>query len=362
MDNKEKKESGAASLPKPGPEAGDKGEKKAKLHFPSVPGKEKREKEKKPPRVRYVEVTDPKTGKKTLKKVRRKKDITDPNTLFARVLVIPSLIGVMVFFVVPFIIVFYYSVLDNPINKSFVGLANYKALFANKAFTQAAVNTMKLSFTAVPLAVALSLLLAVLLDSKIPGKSLFRTFFISPMMVPIASIVLIWQVVFDQRGTANTILSKLFSSWEPVDWFKSPKCLIVIILLFLWKNLGYNMVLFLSGINNIPKDLLEVASLEGAGPVWRMFHIKFRYLSPTFLFVTILSLINSFKLFREIYLLTGSYPYDGLYMLQHFMNNTFLSLDYQKLSSAAIIMAAAMVVIIGLLFVVESIFGKDVEE
>ena len=96
---------------------------------------------------------------------------------------------------------------------------------------------------------------------------------------------------------------------------------------------------------------------------WKMFwHIKIRYLSPTILFVTIMSLISSFKVFREVYLLTGDYPYDSLYTLQHFMNNTFRQLDYQKLSSAAIIMAAVMVVIIGGLYIAENHFGKDMEE
>ena len=93
----------------------------------------------------------------------------------------------------------------------------------------------------------------------------------------------------------------------------------------------------------------------------KFIYIKIRYLSPTILFVAIMSLINSFKVFREVYLLTGDYPYDTLYMLQHFMNNTFKALDYQKLSVAAIIMCSVMVVIIGLLFVVENHFGKDVE-
>ena len=91
------------------------------------------------------------------------------------------------------------------------------------------------------------------------------------------------------------------------------------------------------------------------------FYIKIRYLSSTILFVTIMSLINSFKVFREIYLLTTDYPYDTIFMLQHFMNNTFKNLDYQKLSSAAVLMSIAMVVIIGALFIIENYFGKDVE-
>ena len=101
--------------------------------------------------------------------------------------------------------------------------------------------------------------------------------------------------------------------------------------------------------------------MEGAGELYKFFGIKLRYLSPTVLFVTILSLINSFKVFREVYLLAGDYPYESLYMLQHFMNNTFRTLDYQKLSAAAVIMALVMVVVIWVLFKVEDWFGKDVE-
>ena len=137
--------------------------------------------------------------------------------------------------------------------------------------------------------------------------------------------------------------------------------MIVVLLLFLWKNLGYNMILFMSGLANIPRDLLEVADVSGASEAYKFFSIKLRYLSPTVLFVTILSLINSFKVFREVYLLTGDYPYESLYMLQHFMNNTFRSLDYQKLSAAAVVMALVMVVLIALLFKIEDWFGKDVE-
>ena len=118
----------------------------------------------------------------------------------------------------------------------------------------------------------------------------------------------------------------------------------------------------MAALANIPKEVVEVAELECATK-WQIFrHLKLRYLSSSILFVTILSLINSFKVFREVFLLAGEYPYDSLYMLQHFMNNTFLSLDYQKLSAAAIIMSAVMVVIIGLLFIVENYFGKDMED
>ena len=272
----------------------------------------------------------------------------------------PSVTGVAVFFILPFLVVVYYSVIRSPLNPEFVFLDNFIAVIKNSSFRTAARNTAMFSAMAVPLAVVLSLVLALMLECRIPCKSLFRTFFLSPMMVPVASVVLIWQVLFHYRGSLNTVLAAFGA--DPIDWLNGPYCLLVIVVLFLWKNLGYNMILFMAALNNIPKELLEVADVEGASPAHKFFNIKLRYLSPTVLFVAILSIISSFKVFREIYLLTGDYPYDGLYMMQHFMNNTFnKNLDYQKMASAAVLMALVMVVLIALLFLIEDIFGKDVE-
>jgi multiple sugar transport system permease protein len=240
-----------------------------------------------------------------------------------------------------------------------VFLENFTRLFENAAFKMAARNTLKFSAMAVPLAVVLPICLALMLECRIPGKSQFRTFFLSPMMVPVASVVLIWQVLFNYNGTVNEFFMTFGA--ERIDWLQSDYSMIVVLLLFLWKNLGYNMILFMSGLANIPKDLLEAADVAGASESYKFFAIKLRYLSPTVLFVTILSLISSFKVFREVYLLTGDYPYESLYMLQHFMNNTFRALDYQKLSAAAVVMAIVMVALIALLFKIEDWFGKDVE-
>lgn len=273
----------------------------------------------------------------------------------------PSFLGVMTFFVVPFIVIIYYAMVDNPISREFVFLDNFKNIINNAAFRSAVSNTAKFAGMSVPLAVVLSLLLAILLESKIPFRSQFRTFFLSPMMVPVASVVLIWQVLFHYNGVINDMIA-VFGA-DPIDWLKSLKGegRIVLTILFLWKNLGYNMILFMAALSSIPKDILEVARLESATALQTFFYVKIRYLSSTILFVTIMSLINSFKVFREIYLLTGDYPVDSIYMLQTFMNNTFRNLDYQKLSSAAVLMSLAMVVIIGILFIVENRFGKDVE-
>ena len=272
----------------------------------------------------------------------------------------PSLAGVLVFFVLPFLVVIYQSVLDNPVTKNFVFLKNYEMLVNNNAFRMAVKNTLTFSAIAVPLAVILPLLLAIILMSNIPGRSRFRTMFITPLMVPVASVVLIWQVVFHYNGVLNEITAMFGAA--PIDWLKSEYGHLVVLVLYLWKNIGYNMILFMSALAAIPKDIIEVAILEGAGPIRRFFAFKLRYLSSSIVFVSLLSLINSFKVFREVYLLTGDYPFDTLYMLQHFMNNTFGSLDYQKLSSAAILMSVVMIIIIGAMLIIDEKFGGELEE
>ncbi len=279
--------------------------------------------------------------------------------IFSDICIIPSLAGVLIFFLIPFGIIVYYSLINNPVTKEFVQLDNYKALMKNTAFITASKNTAFFSIIAVPLAVVIPLVLAIILERNIIGKSVFRTFFLSPLMVPTASVVLVWQVLFHNHGTVNQVIEKF--GGESVDWLSSSHGMLVIILMFLWKNIGYNMILFMSALGGIPKDIMEVAELEGASRAYQFFHIKLRYISPTIIFVLILSLINSFKIFREVYLLTGDYPFDRLYMLQHFMNNTFNSLDYQKLSAAAVFFSLIMIVIIAVLLISEHIFGKDVE-
>lgn len=269
----------------------------------------------------------------------------------------PSFLGVFLFFILPFGIVIKYAFTNA--GGDFVLFQNFINLLKNPIFRMAAKNTFSFSVVAVPLSVVLAIALALMLECRIPMKSYFRSFFLSPMMVPVASIVLIWQVLFNNNGTVNVLITALGGT--AIDWLNSERAPLVVTLLFLWKNLGYDMILFMSGLANIPRELLEVAEVEGASRRYQFFAIKLRYLSPTVLFVTILSLINSFKIFREVYLLTGNYPYESLYTLQHFMNNMFNAFDYQKLSAAAIIMAIVMIVIIALLFAVEDWFGKDVE-
>lgn len=276
-----------------------------------------------------------------------------------KLFLIPSFLGVLLFFIAPFGVIILYSFLNNPIQKEFVFLDNFKALLHNEAFLLGVKNTLRFSIVAVPLAVILALALSLLMDQKVIGKTKLRTCFLSPLMVPVASVILVWQVLFHETGGASRFLSVF--GVEPTRWISSDYAPFVVVFLFLWKNLGYNMILFLSALSSVPRDLLEVAQIERTNPLRTFFRIKLPFLSPTILFTTLLSLINSFKVFREVHLLSGDYPHESLYTIQHFMNNTFRNLDYQKLASAAVLMAFVLIVIILILFKAENYLGKDVE-
>ncbi len=326
--------------------------------FGAENAKEKVEKNKITPLT--VDPSNKEMLRKTKLKLRRKRKLQEWG-LFTGYLT-PSLVGVIVFFFLPLIMLLKTSFQKSNTNTDFIGFRNYERVLTNEAFIDASKNTFTFAFMAVPLAVLLALLLALLLNAGLPGKSIFRSILLNPMMVPVASIVLIWQVFFSYNGSMNGWgVAHLFGA-EKLDWLKSDYAQLVVLLLFLWKNLGYNMVLFLAALNNIPTEILESAEMDGAGMFKRFFAIKLYYLNPTIFFVAIMSLINTFKIFREVYLLSGDYPYKSLYMLQNFMNNAFTQLDYSRLSAGAIVMCIAMIIIVGGLFFIEGKLDSNVED
>lgn len=263
----------------------------------------------------------------------------------------PSILGFSIFFLIPFVAGLYYSFVDSPFDGEFIGFMNYYDLLTNPVFQLAGYNTLLFTAMSVPLSMAFSLGLAILLNKKIYCRNAFRTFFISPLVVPVASVVLVWQVMFDFRGALNAAITGF--GGMPVDWMKTEWARGVLVVVYLWKNVGYNMVLFLAGLQNVPAEYCESAQIDGASPLRRFINITLVYLTPTTFFIFIMSIVNSFKVFRETYLIAGQYPHESIYMLQHYMNNMFNSLDYQKLTSAAFIMAVFIYVLVLILFVFE---------
>lgn len=267
------------------------------------------------------------------------------------IFLLPSLIGFSIFFLIPFVGGLYYALFDSSVNGHFVGLGNFADLLSNSAFLKAASNTFIFMIICVPLNMIFSLGIALLINKAAHKNNMFRSFLISPYVVPVASIAFFWQLVFDSNGPANHILSLL--NLQSVDWMNTNLAMIVIIIIYLWKNMGYNVVLFLTALNNIPKVYYESASIEGANKVQQFFRITLVYLTPMTFFIFIISIINSFKIFREVYLISGGYPHESIYMIQHFMNNMFRSLNYPKLTTAAYILACIIILLVLILFVFE---------
>ncbi|SEM55419.1 carbohydrate ABC transporter permease [Paenibacillus sp. OV219] len=271
----------------------------------------------------------------------------------------PSAFGFLVFYLIPFAMGVWYSFMDRPNDGSFVGFANYKELLASDSFRKAAKNTFLFTSVSVPITIAISLLLALLLNQSIYFRNWLRTAYVLPLVVPVASVVLIWQVLFDWNGAVNSWLHEF--NLSRIDWMKSEWARGVLSVVYAWKNMGYNLILFLAGLQNIPKDYYETADLEGASSFHKLIRITLVYLTPTLFFVVLMGLISSFRIFRETYLIAGDYPHDSIYMLQHYMNNMFLALDIQKLTSAASVMVVCLLVLVSGMFALERRFTKDLD-
>ncbi|WP_274655436.1 carbohydrate ABC transporter permease [Paenibacillus humicola] len=272
---------------------------------------------------------------------------------------VPSGAGFALFYLIPFVRAVFDSFTDGTADSHFAGLANYRGLLASESFRKAASNTFYFSAVSVPLILALSLVLAMLLNKNLYVRSWLRTAYVLPLVVPVASIVLIWQILFDWNGSVNAWLSGF--GYERVDWMETDAARVVVLVVYLWKNIGYNVILLLAGLQQIPKEYYETAQIEGAGRFRQFRSITMVYLTSAMFFVVIMSILNSFKVFRETYLIAGDYPHDSIYMLQHYMNNMFASLDIQKLTAAAALMAGSILLIVTGLFTLERRYRRFME-
>lgn len=260
------------------------------------------------------------------------------------VLLAPSLTGVGIFILIPFADVVRRSFF-NAVGSEFVGLENYRGVLENEAFRLAAGNTVRFLIVCLPLLLGSSLFFGILLLNTGRKSGILKSGFLLPMAVPAGSVVLFWQLFFDQGGILNEALQK-FGVHGP-DYMNTPKAFGVLVVVYIWKNLGYNMILWLSGLLGIPDSLYEAARMDGADGLKCFWHITCPLLIPTAFLTGILSLVNAFKVFREAYMIAGNYPHDSIYMLQHLFNNWFLKLDMQKMTAAAVMLA----IILGLILI-----------
>lgn len=259
---------------------------------------------------------------------------------------LPSLLGTAVFVLLPFMDVIRRSFFQ-AVGGTFVGVKNYQDVLANAAFQQALLHTIKFLGVCLPILLSLSFGLAIAIYRLSNGRKWMESVFLLPMAIPVASIVVFWKILFHDNGVLNQILSWLHLTGK--DWMNTEAAFVVLVGTYIWKNLGYDMVLWLAGLTAISDEQYEAAKVSGANGFQTFWYITLPQMKSSAVMIGVLSFINAFRVFREAYLIAGEYPHNSIYMLQHLFNNWFTKLDIQKMSAAAVMMAAVISIILVLL-------------
>lgn len=259
---------------------------------------------------------------------------------------LPSIAGSALFFGAPLFETARRSLTDDVGNR-FVGLGNYAAVLTSEAFRLAAGNTAAFMAISVPALLALSLGCALLLRRSSAVTSLVKSILLLPIALPVCAIALLISFAFGPEGWVNGALASI--GIDPVDWLGGPAAFGVLIVEYLWKNLGYATVLWLAALATIPERLEGAARLDGASRWQRLTRITLPLLAPTVPVLVLLSVVNAFKIYCEAYLVAGSYPPQSIYLLPHLLNNWFADLSLGKLAAASMLLLAAFALLAFLL-------------
>ena len=261
---------------------------------------------------------------------------------------LPGLVGLLLFYVLPFIEGVRYSVTDGSVKNAFVGLNNYRSIWQNPMFLLGLRNTMLFSAICAPLVWLLSFVIAAMLKQIQPGGAFFRNSILMPYLMPSSAILLIWLLFFDYGGMFNRMITAC--GMDRVFWLQGSNLRLPIILMFVWKNLGFAVIIWTAALQAIPEPLYEFARLEGGGFFFQTFHITLPMVIPTAFLVIILEWINAFRIFKEVYFIGGAYPEEAVYTLQNYMNNMYGKLNYQNVTTAAYSFAIIVFALFGALF------------
>lgn len=264
----------------------------------------------------------------------------------------PSLLGVVIFVVLPFLDVFKRS-FTTAVTGQFRGIENYKIIFTNQAFHLAVKNTLYFTAVCIPLLVITGFLIALPL-SRLKSAGTIKSLYLFPLAMPVATIVMVWKMLFYKQGIFNLALTSLgewTGLWGEIhtDYLGTGAAFWVLVCSYIWKNTGYTIVLWLAGILGIPTEILDAARVDGVGSFQRVWYVVLPNLKGSLYTIVILSFLNSFKIYREAYLVAGSYPHQSIYLLQHLFNNWFVNLEFDKMAAAAICTGGFLFVVIILL-------------
>lgn len=243
-------------------------------------------------------------------KAKRKRKITSEQWFWGYVCIAPVAIGFLVFTLIPIIMSLYYSFTkyDGITQPIFIGIENYKVLLKDENFMISLKNTVVFTVLTVAGTTVISLFIANLLNKKIKGRTIFRSIFFIPYILSFVAAAMIWQWLFNtDYGAINDLLGKM-GLYQP-PWLTSKNwAMISVTIVSIWKGMGFSMILFLAGLQNIPRSYYEAAEIDGANGVQQFFNITVPLLKNTTLFVIVMSMISSFQAFDQIYLLTSGGP------------------------------------------------------
>ena len=256
----------------------------------------------------------------------------------------PSISGVLLLYALPYFKSLFFC-FSSGITGGFVGLSNFISLFQSAPYRMAFRNNLIFWTAGIPIIMFTAFLFALIINNRTQFLSIVV---IIPLITPTASIVMFFKIIFEENGEINRFIQ--LCGMETVNFMDSKWATIVLVTMYVWKYLGYNAILYLTAINSIPGQYYDNARLDGASGLSVLTRIIIPFCIPMSFFVFIMSFINSFKTFREIIMLFGVYPNENVYLLQHFMNNNFFNFSYQRLSAAAFIMAAFIIMIVMVCF------------
>lgn len=271
-------------------------------------------------------------------------NLSNSQTSAAWIFVFPALLGMLIFIIIPIFFSFGLSFakwdLLNPIQ--FVGLDNYKEIFTEPLFGKILLNTVVFALATSFFGVIIPLILAAIMNSKIRGTDFFKTAYFLPFITPMIVIGIVWEWIFDPNiGLLNKVLQ------VHINWLYDPHwAMPALILVSVWKLIGYNMIIFLSGFSGISNSMFEAAKIDGANPVETFFYVTIPLLSPTIFFVVIITAVSSFQIFDLIYLMTQGGPLDSTNVLVYAIyKNAFEYFNAGKASAIAYVLFVIILVL-----------------
>lgn len=254
-----------------------------------------------------------------------------------------SLAGVSVFLMLPYLDILLKAFSTGNEGVS-IGLDNFKQILQNEAFRIATKNTGRFIAVCIPLLLILSLAISIYIYENPKLGSMVKTSFLIPMAIPVTSVVLMWRFLFDDNGILNGILCGL--GFNTVSWMNGSAAFWILVGSYIWKNLGYNIILWLAALATIDPQVQSAAKLDGASGFQRLFRITLPSVKNGTFIVVVLAILNSFKVFREAYLVAGDYPHDSIYLTQHLFNNWFRELELNKLAAGAVLDSVILIILI----------------